>query len=693
MSLAASGDLAAADRAPVEAGIARVQDLLEAGDVAAAEAICLDLLARAPESAAALRLRGVCERQRGNLGQAAQTLHEAAQRDPGSALAQLDFGRTLFAMGRAPDAYAAFVRAAELDPELAAAQHNAGAALEQMARYAEAIPRYERSFALSGNVGSLVGCANCLLASGRPEDALDTYRRVLDIDPANADACANLGAMLMEHRAHLDALALFERALAVQPGHAAANRNHTTAFAALGAFVESMLADAASARPTVPDTGTQLGCVRALTLMSRCDDATRYLDAMVARQPQSLELRAARVGTMIAGGRTGRAAEAREEIARLKATSPDDGRLACWLGSLHDSLGTPAAARSAYAEALGTAHDGQARFQLGLLDLREGQLPAGWEGFEHRRDDDAAAWQRRHFAAPPWLGEEDIGHETLLVHAECWLGDTIQFSRYVPLARARARRVVLEVPASLHSIVRRCLGASAVTVARGALLPRFDRHCPLPSLPLVQHTSLETIPRTIPYLWADPVRVELWRDRLGPASAARVGIVWSGDPRHPRDWQRGIPLARLLEAIERAAQTSGERLEVIALQDECRAPDRDALANCASLRYFGKALGDFDDTAALIELCDLVIGIDAPAAHLAGAAGKPAWVLVPTAGDWRWLTGRSDSPWYPTLRLYRQREPGDWSEALAAVSAQLSLLLASRATGEARVEPGHAASP
>jgi hypothetical protein len=304
---------------------------------------------------------------------------------------------------------------------------------------------------------------------------------------------------------------------------------------------------------------------------------------------------------------------------------------------------------------------------LGLL--AQGAFAAGWAAHESR-------WGRpgsqapRATSRPGWRGAGALEGRRLLLTGEQGMGDQIQFLRYAPLAAARGATVLLEVSRPLLAL---CADLAGVSRATGDDAPlgdgEFDLHCPLMSLPLAFGTTLETIPAAIPYLAAPADALARWSARLGSASRPRIGVAWSGNPAHGNDRNRSLALARLAALFD-------ARAEWISLQREVRAADRDALAG---LRHFGAEIGDFGDAAALCAGCDLVIAADTAMAHLAGALGRPVWILLPFAADWRWLTDRADSPWYPTARLYRQERPGDWDAVLARVGDDLRNWLAAPA--------------
>jgi hypothetical protein len=297
-----------------------------------------------------------------------------------------------------------------------------------------------------------------------------------------------------------------------------------------------------------------------------------------------------------------------------------------------------------------------------LALLLNDDFARGWEEYEWRWEDEHLKRQKPQFKQPLWLGQESLKGKTILLHAEQGLGDTIQFSRYAKLVSHRGAKVVLQVQKGLKSLMQSVAGVNWV-VEQGEALPAFDYHTPLMSLPLAFKTSLETIPAESVYLECEAVRVEKWKDRLGDKSKPRVGLVWSGNKDHKNDHNRSIALAMLSRIL-------AEEVEFISLQKEVRERDKSALEQVA-VKHFGEELKDFMDTAGLVANMDLVISVDTSVAHLAGALGKPLWVLLPFSPDWRWLLEREDSPWYPSAKLYRQPKIGDWESVIVKVAAEL----------------------
>jgi len=310
-------------------------------------------------------------------------------------------------------------------------------------------------------------------------------------------------------------------------------------------------------------------------------------------------------------------------------------------------------------------------WNLGLALLLNGDFANGWKEYEWRWRCKDFPSPRRDFPQPQWDGS-DLTGRTLLLHAEQGLGDAIQFLRYVPMAAERCGgRVVLEVPACLKGLAR-TVGGASLLVETGTALPQFDAHLPLMSLPLIFGTTERTIPAEVPYLFVDPRRVAAWSARLATDRRLRIGLAWAGSPKHNNDRNRSCPLA----ALSRLAGVFGVSWHSLQKGD---AADRcSAAPEGMNLIDHSNDLNDFADTAALIANLDLVISVDTSVAHLAGAIGKPVWIMLPAAPDWRWMLARGDSPWYPSARLFRQAAAGEWASVDAAAAEALGNLLSER---------------
>lgn len=308
----------------------------------------------------------------------------------------------------------------------------------------------------------------------------------------------------------------------------------------------------------------------------------------------------------------------------------------------------------------------RARFNRALSRLVLGDFERGWADHEWRWAGSDTQGPPRGFTQPQLGARDDVRGKTVLLHAEQGLGDVIQYARYVPLLHARGARVVLEVHPPLKGLMAGLAGVERV-LAIGEALPPFDYYCPIVSLPMVFETRLATIPGGVPYLHALPDYMEKWRAQLGERKRPLVGLAWSGSTTLKNDRNRSIALARL-DALRR------EDCTLVALQKDIRDYDRPALASSPPLLHFETQLADFRDTAALASLMDVVISVDTSIAHLAGALGKPLWLLLPFSPDWRWLLDRDDTPWYPTARIFRQPRLGDWDGVIALVASGIRSL-------------------
>lgn len=343
------------------------------------------------------------------------------------------------------------------------------------------------------------------------------------------------------------------------------------------------------------------------------------------------------------------------------------------LGNALKDLGDFDAAISSFRQAL-KIRPGVAdiHWNLSAPLLAKGDYLDGWQHFEYRWK--TGAMPPRALAQPLWLGQADLSGKSILLHAEQGFGDSLQFVRYATPLAALGATVYLEVPAPLKSLMASCAGVSAV-FAQGEALPSFDYQCPLMSLPYAFKTELSTIPAATPYLKGGQEKIDRWRAKLGPKTALRVGLAWAGDPRkhlaaaqgvRAIDSQRSIHFDQLLPLLE----VPGIEFFSLQVGEDAR---RQANAN-PKLIDFTSELRDFEDTVALVENLDMVICVDTSVAHLVGAIGKPVWLLNRYNTCWRWLTGRADSPWYPSMRIFRQPALGDWTNVIAEVKRALALV-------------------
>jgi tetratricopeptide (TPR) repeat protein len=509
-----------------------------------------------------------------------------------------------------------------------------------------------------GSASARIGLGNTLYALGQREAAAAEYQAALQLAPDAAPAHANLAAVLLELGRPEEAAAHCRAALAVQPENAALHYRLGLALVRLERWdeAEGSLREAVRLAPGNAPALNELGIVLARSL--DIAKAAACFRTAVGLKPGFVEA-LANLGGVLTRLSDWAAAEVacRAAIDRDPAYAPAQHNF----GTLLRDAGRLEEAEQAARAALRLKPDyAEARVNLAMTLLLSGRFEEGWAEYEWRWRLPKPARELARFRQPRWDGAP-LGEKILLLHAEQGFGDTLQFCRYAPLV-ARRGRVVLEVPAQLKRLLAGLPGVEQVAAA-GEALPRFDLHCPLLSLPHVLATTLATIPGETPYLQAAPERVAAWRRRFDPIPGFRVGLVWAGSPTMSADRGRSLTLDLLvpLAGLPGVALVSLQKGEAAG-----QTPPSGMV-----LHDWTEDLDDFAETAALIEALDLVIGVDTAVIHLAGALGRPVWLLNRFDRDWRWLDGRDDSPWYPTLRQFRQAAPGDWAGVLSRVRTAL----------------------
>jgi len=499
---------------------------------------------------------------------------------------------------------------------------------------------------------------------GERDAAITGFRASIRLKPDSPAAHNNLGAELRRKGQFAEAAACFRTALSLRPDHVEANYNLGCLLRDMGRLVPALeaLETALALSPNMPEVHHSLGNV--LRDLGRIDDAiARYVEA-VRLKPDYIQA-LSNLGAVYCN--QGRLDDAMGRHLAVLAIDPNCTEAYNNLGVVLQQMGRPDLAARAYRNAIRLDPDGvDAPNNLAMAVLVQGDYAEGWRLHEKR-------WLSRHlklgvrpFAQPMWNGDREP--RRLLIHAEQGLGDTLQFCRYLPLIDPR-HKVVFEVQPPLADLMRQLQGVEVI--ARGGPLPDFDAHCPIMSLPLVFETTLDTLPNQTPYLRADPAKVARWAKRLEPAPGLRVGLVWAGGSRPNQrelesvNGRRSMTLATLAPL----AQTTG--VSFVSLQKGPPASQAHAPPAGMTLHDFTDDLHDFTDTAAVVETLDLVISVDTAVAHLAGAMGKPVWLMNRYDTCWRWLLNRDDSPWYPTLRLFRQPAPGDWDAVAMDIATAL----------------------
>lgn len=344
----------------------------------------------------------------------------------------------------------------------------------------------------------------------------------------------------------------------------------------------------------------------------------------------------------------------------------DDRQVMVWcnLGVAHKELGEVDEATACFTRAVELQPDYlDALWNLAWMRLLKGDFEAGWRLHEHRFDTVHGRAERQALPVPQWSGKESLNGKTILLRAEQGFGDAIQFARYAEFVKQSGATVWLEVQPGLVPLLKDLKGVDRIFV-RGEPVPRFDFHSPLLSLPLALQTRVETVPASIPYLWAKPSLKARWSARLGAKTRPRIGLVWSGNAAQMNDRNRSMSAECLSPLLDLP-------FDFHCLQREIRSADAAFLRTQPHVEIWSNELNDFSETAALVDEMDVVLSVCTSVAHLAGAMGKPLWLMLSRAADFRWLLEREDSPWYPTARLFRQTARGDWASLVAAVRLAL----------------------
>jgi tetratricopeptide (TPR) repeat protein len=508
-----------------------------------------------------------------------------------------------------------------------------GNALSSLGRNDDALKAFDAALQRAPNDAQLWWQkGNALLAMGRATDALAAFEQTCRLDPRHGDAAYKCGHILHGLKRYDEALVHLDRSLALQGEHAPTLQMRAAVLKELHRLDEAF-ADATRAialDPAQAETCGNLGAI--LQSLGRMEEALAWYDRALQVKPQVARNITNRAGVLF---ELGRLDEAMAEYRRSLAVDPGHA---------------------------------EAAWNLALLQLLLGDFEAGWKRREVRWTFPVLSGKYPRFASPMWLGEQSVAGKTILLCSDEGLGDTIQFVRYAPMLAARGAEVLLLVEPELVPLlsgtggISRCLAKSPDLV-----LPPFDLHCPVTSLPLAFDTRLDTIPSE-PYLPALAVgRVQAWDNRLGAHEKLRVGLVWSGNPKHWNDRNRSIPLAALSRILDADAT-------FVSLQKDPRPRDAAVLRQHPEIADLTAHLTDFADTAALLSCLDLVIAVDTSVAHLAAGLGRPTWLLLPYVPDFRWLLGRDDSPWYPSLRLFRQTASRVYDSVLERVRGELANL-------------------
>jgi tetratricopeptide (TPR) repeat protein len=565
----------------------------------------------------------------GLLGEAEQLYRRVLDHRPGSFDCQHLLGVIAYQRGNCLEAVRQIDAALKINSRVADAHLNRGNALKRLKRFDEALASYDKAIALKGERDSaILNCRGSVLRDlGRLDEALADLDLAISLSPNLVEAVNNRGNVYQDMGQADAALADYDRALALKPDNADTFNNRGNLRQQLGLHEEA-LPDYEKAIALKPD----------------------YAEAFYNQGTVLYEL--------------GRFEAALTPLARAIALRPDYAKAIYNHGTTLMALGRIDDALADFARALAVQPDyHEPAWNRGLCHLQLGRWREGWPDYERRWHTTQTPPHWHACGRPQWTGREDIRGKTLLLHSEQGHGDTIMAARFVRPVIARGARVILDAPPAMRPLLEQIEGVTLTQLDEPS--PAFDLYCPLMGLPQALDVTLENLPAEVPYLSAPAAHLAKWRPRLANAAGLKVGINWAGNPTFHHDEMRSIGLERMLPLLAQSG------VQFFALQKDLRDGDAEILRRHPGVVPLGEEIESFADTAAIISHLDLVISSDTSVVHLAGALGKPVWILLHHVPDWRWLLDRDDSPWYPTARLFRQTGIGDWSGVIQRVAIEL----------------------
>ena len=576
---------------------------------------------------------------------------------------RLERAQSLMQKGEHAAASAVLEELVARQPRLAVGWYKLGNAQKALNRTDAALASYQRAIDLEPRYGAaLCNRGAVLMAVGRPSDALASFERATQADPADPIARHNLAQAQLALNDRSGALDSLSKTIELNAGYFDAYLGRAGLHEEQG-HLEAALADLDQACSLRPDAAVPyLRRANTLAKLKRWPEALRDYDTTLRSEPRHYAAHLNRANVCRELGRFAEALHSIDQAIAIDASpiEPHFNR-----GLVLEQLGRVPEALASFERAIAIRPDwGPAQHSRALALLLLGKLEPGFASYEWRWKNRTTTLDPRDYRGeiPLWDGVQSLQGRSLLVFSEQGLGDTLQFSRFIPLIAARGARVIFEVQQPLLELLQPCEGAAAV-IAPQDPVPSVDFKSPLMSLPRLVGTTLNTIPANTRYLTAAPERVRHWQAQLGERKRPRIGLTWSGNPNQPEDRYRSVPLATLVQALPR-------EFDYFCLQREVRLTDRAVLEANPQIRNVD---ADFPETAALCECMDLVISSCTSIAHLAGALGRPLWLLLSFNADWRWFLERTDSPWYPTATLYRQATLGDWTEPMAALARDLKV--------------------
>jgi tetratricopeptide (TPR) repeat protein len=569
--------------------------------------------------------------------------------------------------GRFLDAHLGCQQALAMDPENPETMNLLAVAHTEARQFDHAVEWASRAIRKDPKSQYLTTLGTALAKSGRVDEAIKVFDKAAGLKPGDATLWWRMGDALIEAGRSPEALLCFQHTLALDPRNGNAACKAGFILHGLGRLEESLLFFNKSLELLADHAFTLQMRSLVLKEMKRFEEALADSQRATELDPANADVCNNHGGVLHALGRRDEALIWYERSLQIK---PDQARPLTNKAAVLTELYRFDEAAATYERAIAADPNyAEAAWNLALLQMLRGDFEAGWRGREVRWRIPELAETYPKFSGPMWLGEESVAGKTVIVCQDEGLGDAIQFARYVPLLASHGARVILIVDPPLCPLLSRLQGVSlCLPKLPGTALPPFDFHVPIDSLPLAFKTTCDNVPASESYLPPpDADQVRTWESRLGPHERLRVGLVWSGNPKHRNDHNRSISLREMSRILDIDAT-------FVSLQNSPRPQDADFLRERGEIVDLSRHMTDFTETAALVSCLDLVLTVDTSVAHLAAALGRPTWILLPHTPDFRWLLHRDDNPWYPTVRLFRQTQTREYDSVLDRVRTELTAL-------------------
>jgi tetratricopeptide (TPR) repeat protein len=580
-----------------------------------------------PKHFDALHLCGVIEIHNKNTKVGLELIERALKINPQSAEAHFNKGMALLEIKKFEDAISCFDKAIKFKIDYFPAFFNRGNALAQLEKFEEAVTSYKSAVLIAPSFAEgYCNLGNALTQLGKLEDAVCYYEKSIQLAPGLVDAYLNISSALIKLDRKKDALTCINHAIELDKNDYIAYLNRGKILIELDQFHEAISSfnRAIEIEPSYSDAYCNYGL--ALMELLKPKEALLQYEKAISIDPFYYE------------------------------AINNKGEALSKIGHYEEGI-------KQYDLALQIKPDyPPAQWNKSNALLTLGNFDEGWRLYESRWKVKELNLNYSLFKQPLWLGNELLTDKTILLHSEQGLGDTIQFCRYSQMVSNLGARVILRVQKPLLSLFKQLQGVHHL-IGDNEILPDFDFHCPLMSLPLALKTNLNSIPNVSGYLWSDPIKRQQWSKKIGQHQRKLIGLAWSGNPNQGNDGNRSIKLSHLLPYLP-------NEFSYISLQKEVRDYDKETLFK-STISHFGDDIHDFSDTAAICDLVDLVVSVDSSVAHLSGAMGKPTSVLLPYDPGWRWLLNRDDSPWYQSVKLFRQNSDFTWDPVFRRLADSL----------------------